>query len=439
MGEELLKFYSRKDIQKEIVSIASNREVQVWFKSSTGELVRGKRPDMVQFEGDILDLARKGATSFHLSEERWKNPLELKPGMTQKQLDDLRIGWDLVLDIDCSFLEYSKIAAKLLIDALKFHDVKNISCKFSGGSGFHIGIPFESFPDEVNNTKTKFLFPEGVRVIASYLGDMIKEHLATEILKLSTLDEISNSTNKNISELKENDTFNPYSILEIDAILISNRHMFRAPYSLNEKKGLISIPILPEKINNFKLSQAKPENIKTDISFLDSSKVKSTDATQLIVQAFDWSSRQPREEFKIKQTRDYQLPTIAIKEEFFPPCICSILTGLKQDGRKRSIFILINFLKQMGWSLEDIETILLKWNQRNYQPLQEGYIRSQINWHKKQNQTILPPNCDNQSYYKGLALCNNKDTLCNKIKNPVNYVNRKLRIIKQNQPKKRKK
>lgn len=438
MGEEILKFYSRRDIQKEIVSIASNREFQVWFKNSNGEIIRGKRPDIIQFEGDILELAKQGATSFHISEERWKNPLELKPGMTQKQLSDLRIGWDLVLDIDCNFLEYSKIAANLLIDALKFHNVKNISCKFSGNSGFHIGVPFESFPDEVNNTKTKFLFPEGVRVIASYLRDMIKEHIATGILELNTLDEISKSTQKTLLELKENNNFNPFSILEIDAILISNRHMFRAPYSLNEKKGLISIPILPERINNFKLSQAKPENVKTDTKFLDYSKVNSADATQLIVQAFDWSSRRPKEKVEVKKTTDYQIPKMAIKEDLFPPCVLSILKGLKEDGRKRSVFILINFLKQMGWSLEDIEKLLLEWNQRNYQPLQEGYIRSQINWHKRQNQNILPPNCDNPSYYKSLALCNNKDPLCNKIRNPVNYVNRKLRILKQNEPKKKK-
>jgi hypothetical protein len=32
----------------------------------------------------------------------------------------------------------------------------------------------------------------------------------------------------------------------------------------------------------------------------------------------------------------------------------------------------------------------------------------------------LPPNCDNESYYKGLGLCH-PDSLCHKIKNPANY------------------
>ena len=54
--------------------------------------------------------------------------------------------------------------------------------KFSGGSGFHILVPYESFPLNVNNFETKFLYPEGVRVIASYLKEMIYSHLSEQIL-----------------------------------------------------------------------------------------------------------------------------------------------------------------------------------------------------------------------------------------------------------------
>ena len=134
-----LQFYARKDIQKEILKDAKDREVSFKF----GDKGFGKRPDVLQFEGDVFELAKQGVTSFHISEERWSNPLDLNTGMNRKDLDELRIGWDLILDIDGPF-EFSQVAAELLVDALKFHDIENLAVKFSGNKGFHLAIPFES-------------------------------------------------------------------------------------------------------------------------------------------------------------------------------------------------------------------------------------------------------------------------------------------------------
>ena len=92
---------------------------------------------------------------------------------------------------------------------------------------------------------------------------------------------------------------------------------------------------------------------------------------------------------------------------------------------------MINFLKKAGWSLDDIKKELLQWNKKNYDSLRDGYILSQINWHKRQKENILPPNCKNESYYKGMAVCE-KDNLCLKIKNPVNYSRRKVFFNKNN-------
>src|SRR3989344_9489001 len=114
----LLKYYSRKDIQQELLRLSKNREIAVNF-SDKGF---GKRPDILQYENDILELVKKGATSFHFSEEHWTNPLLLKPGMTKNELDKLRTGFDLILDIDGPF-EYSQIAAYLVVEALKFHNI----------------------------------------------------------------------------------------------------------------------------------------------------------------------------------------------------------------------------------------------------------------------------------------------------------------------------
>lgn len=430
----MLSYYSRKDIQKQIIKTAKNREVGTQFFPKGF----GKRPDILQFCSDIQELAKQGATSFHISEERWKDPMRLKSGLTTRQLDDLRIGWDCIIDIDTDFLDYSKITAELLIEALKHYGIKNYSIKFSGRSGFHIGLPFEAFPEKVHNLPTKELFPEGVRTIASFLKNMIEPLLTERILSLNTLKEIEKSSGIKKTKLIKNNQLDPFSLVDIDSVAISSRHMIRAPYSINEKSSLVSIPI--KNIKNFKLSQAKIKNVEAELSFLDSSKIEKPEATQLIIQAFDrkksietkgLSSPQNEEEAQntIRKQQD-SIPKIAIKSDF-PPCINIILQGLKEDGRKRAVFILINFLRNMGWKTEDIQKELLKWNQKNYEPLREGYVLSQISWSKRNMQNILPPKCDHESYYKTIGCCA-PDNWCSKIKNPIQYPKYKIRIINQN-------
>src|SRR3989344_6988039 len=201
---EIIKFYSRKDIQREILDLCKDKEIAVKF----GDKGFGKRPDILQFESDVKELAKQGATSFHCSEELWKDPLQLKPGMTRGQMDILRTGFDLVLDVNCKFIDYSKIAAYIIIEALRFNGIQNIGCKFSGGSGVHIAIPFESFPQIVNNVDTKLQFPEIPKAVANYIKSLIKPHLTKEILNLSSLDEIASSLNKQKKDLLENKELN---------------------------------------------------------------------------------------------------------------------------------------------------------------------------------------------------------------------------------------
>ena len=139
---------------------------------------------------------------------------------------------------------------------------------------------------------------------------------------------------------------------------------------------------------------------------------------------------------KNNSNKNFSVPKIAIKnEELFPPCVKLMITGVKEDGRKRAVLIMINYFKSLGWTLEDIENYLIEWNKKNYEPLREGYIKSQINWQKKNNMNVLPPNCDNPSYMKGIGVCK-PDNFCRLIKNPAQYTLKKLRI---DENKKRKK
>lgn len=488
-----LRHYKRSDIQKEMIATAQDREVAVRFGKGFG-----KRPDVLSYPNDVLEFAKKGASSFHVSEERWSNPLRIETGMRPEELEELRIGWDLVLDIDCPVWKLSKIITYLMIRALRDHGIKSISLKFSGNKGFHIGVPFEAFPASVHGKPTRSLFPEGPKKIANYLLDYIGENLisVTDDQKIFfdrfefTIKELMELTGKSLDELtlgrkekkaegieyicercghtlKEEDVaefrkcpacgfimkrmgsarasapntrkFDPLSIIEVDTLLISSRHLYRMAYSLHEKSGLVSLPIDPDDLLSFRREMARPGDVEVkSIRFLDSSHSKGDEARMLIVEAFDHQaerlSRTP-EEKEIKHVEFEEL-TQAAPEEMFPPCIKLLAKGV-QDGRKRAVFILINFLTSVGWDHDKVEKYLKEWNKRNREPLREVYWRSQLRYHKQQNKKILPPNCDNQAYYIGLGVCK-PDSLCKRIKNPVNYTRIRWRSFSQDTQRKKK-
>jgi len=436
LRDKLLKlareYYSRKDIQKYLALESQGREVIPYY----GEDRFGRRPDTIEYMNDIKTLAEKGATSFHFSEELWKNPLELSTDLSQEQINNLREGWDLILDIDCKFIEYSKITAEMLIEALHFCNVKNIGIKYSGNKGFHIGVSYKAFPLETHKIKVKNFFPEGPRTIAAYLKSLISKKLAEKILEISTLDAISKSYNKTQQELLEKGEFNPFSIIEIDTVLISPRHLLRMPYSLHEKTGFASIVLTYAQLKKFNPAWAKPSRVipKKFIPEPDENEAK-----ELLLRALDWKAeidkkKDREEELVVNRKRtmgDMKSDASILKDVssvMYPPCIQKALAGMKQDGRKRALFVMLNFFKSIGVSNEEIKQKIDAWNKLNYKPLREGYILAQLSWFSK-HKAMLPPNCD-KGYYKDTAICV-PDFLCGKIKNPVNYTKRKHNLENQ--------
>lgn len=175
-----LSYYSRPDVRKAIFEFSKNREcVPRYFEGF------GKRPDAFQYESDIIELAKKGATSFHCSEELWSEPLELSTGMKDEDIKKLRIGWDMVLDVDSKYLDYSKIYAEIVVDVLKAHGIKNIGVKFSGSKGWHIIVPWKAFPKEISGKKTSEMFPEWPRLICAYINSKISEELKKRVIDIS--------------------------------------------------------------------------------------------------------------------------------------------------------------------------------------------------------------------------------------------------------------
>ncbi|MEM5869957.1 MAG: hypothetical protein QXR09_02195 [Candidatus Aenigmatarchaeota archaeon] len=430
--QRVWNWYSRESVLKALVEAAKNREVVAVYRDG----VFGKRPDMIQYMQDVLQSVAKGAISFHGSLERWQQPMKLDVGLTRAQLDALRIGWDVLFDIDVDDFEIAKITVKHLIEAFKDHGVSSYSVKFTGGSSFHVGIPFEALPEKINSQPTAAQYPEILQKIIEYVKWYIKDQLKEEISTLAKPEEIASRIGKPVREITENGEISPFKIISMD--IFGSRHLFRLPYSLHEKTLNVSLPIKPEYVEKFEIQQASPEKAKVEEKFLVP-KSSLHDAEVLVIEALDWSSKHlvERKEEIPKPVLKKKIKTIP--EEYFPPCLKNILQGLN-DGRKRSLFVLINFLKNVGWSLDKIENKVMEWNSKNVPPLRNSYLRTQLRWHFRQERNLLPPNCDNENFYKAIGICKPDEFCTNKsdkitIKNPVNYPFKRLKIKKKRRKK----
>jgi len=387
-------YYSRKDVQEALIEVAKDREIVGVF--SNGNF--GKRPNVLMYPNDI-------------------------------QLDKIRIGWDLIIDPDCPDFEIAKLTTRVILKTLDDHGIKNYSLKLTGGKSFHIGLPFGVFPEKINFQETNKLYPELPQKIIEYLKDYIKEQLKEEILALDNPLSIEERFEKYIAEITDKDGLDPLKVVQIDSMLVSSRHMFRLPFSLHEKSLLVSLPIDSSQLEKVKKEDAEPSKVKIDTKFLER-KSSLKEANTLVIEAMGWSSRH-----KIVEERvPYKGPKRKIKEfneNFFPPCILKILNGMS-DGRKRSVFILNNFLRNMGWTPDKIEKKLIEWNKKNKPPLPERYIRTQYRWHNRQKRNILPPNCEHQNFYVSMGV-HLPDEVCKgwtkevTLKNPVNYPFRKIK------------
>jgi DNA-directed RNA polymerase subunit RPC12/RpoP len=493
-----LAYYARADIRKAMFEFSKHREcVPRYFEGF------GKRPDSFQYDSDILELAKKGATSFHCSEELWKDPLELSTELKEEEIKKLRVGWDLLIDIDCKYIEYSKKAANAIILALKNNNVENIKVKFSGGKGFHIILPFKAFPEEMSGKKTLEMFPEWPRLICQYLKEESREFLEKDLYSSEDFNVLSKLKKgircercKNMSEKLESITFvcpgcktemqnlsstferkrkircpnchkemaefekaplykcntcqldskrNPenfnegfervdiFEVLGLDVILVSPRHLFRMPYSLHEKTALASVVVNPEDLLNFDmLRDADPLKVKS-LNFIPD--CKPGEAKELLRKSIEFKPiekqktleeiKNPKNPEANKNLGNKKFNDITIKNltpDLYPPTIQKILAGLKSDGRKRALFILLSFFKSLKLSNEEIESQINAWNIKNHEPLKSGYIKSQLIWYSRAKESRLPPNFD-KLYYKEIGFPPTPEELA--AKNPVSWVIKK--------------
>ncbi len=513
-------YYSNPKIQEAILEFSRGREVVPRYFEGFG-----KRPDVIQYSSDIIGLMKKGATSFHASEEIWHDALKIDSNMRPDEMNDLRKSWDLVIDIDPNYkyLDLSKLLTMLILRALENHGVGNYKIKFSGNKGFHIIVSGNAFPKEFDGKKMNESFPHWPRAICEYLMHCVKKDYSKGVLdvmgNIETIKRVTNLVEKDFLESSCPKCGKPskkgvlvslkcpqckntiqrkdlkltkrklscpqdrcYGILEIvqqedffqcdnceglssidktetsgkykatytkeankskeymddfseevlgekfgssDLVLVSPRHLFRMPYSLHETSSLASVVIEKNEIENFHPPRdADPLRVQIR-DFLP--KNFENEGEKLLIQALQWKKENTsKEELAQKKKYEYKgkIEISGVKEEDFPKPIKKLLKGLK-DGKKRGLFILLTFLKSLNFSPEFINDRVRTWNKLNDLPLKEGYVKSQIDWHLKQRKQILPPNYDNDSFYKDLGLLDEKPIVKNPIVEVLRYARRK--------------
>ncbi len=410
---EVIDYYKQEEILESILQVSKNREVG-------GTLYNGRytsRPNVLQYKNDLMGLVKKGVVAFHASVERWKNPMKLDTKMRKDDMNRLRNGWDLILDIDSDMgLEAAKLAAKRIIQVLEDYKIEDYGLKFSGRRGFHICVPWRAFPKKVDFEDTSNQFPEIPQAVASYIREKIKPLLLQDLIELKgSFHELSQDIEGHVDRLT------PFVFVEVEKDW-GKRHLFRMPYSLHDSTWLVSYPLKKEELDGFEMEDASPGRVELGREFFKN--VERACAKDLVVDAVNWMSKK-RERKEDKEEVEKIKPTDPIPEDRFPPCIKNILDGIP-GGRKRSVFVLITFLRRMGWDWEKVEERLGAWNDKNDPPLQENYINTQLKWFKRQERDLVSPSCDNGMYYRSFGVCS-PDKKCKqgtdeiKIKNPVVY------------------
>ncbi|MFB6174668.1 MAG: DNA primase small subunit domain-containing protein [Candidatus Nanohalobium sp.] len=403
---KIRQYYEQDELADKFLELAEYREIAPTYPNGYG-----KRPDAINFRGDFEDLVKNGAVAFHASVERWRNPLLID---NVSNLDDLRTTWDLVMDIDCDYsFELAKETAELLIEELRQHGIDNISIKFSGNRGFHIGVRGEAFPQNINDEGFKDLYPDLARGIVDYLREQLKEQMIEKVEEYGYR-----------GEMETDEGLDPYQVSDIENDW-GQRHLFRMPYSLHDGSWLVSLPIRPEEIEGFEKEQARMENVDFEVDFLKT--FEEGEAKNLAIQAMDFiqERRKKKQEERFSEDREFSRPEDAIPEKYFPPTIKNILEGL-EDGRKRGLFILINFYRTVGYSWEEIESKIWQWNERNKEELREAYVKGQLNWHRDRDEDVPPPNYDANGYYRDMQVYEG-DNLEEQVPNPVSYAFRQAK------------
>jgi len=427
------KVYSNKEIRELLYNFFSHREVMV--RTAQNKVIR---PAPVINEADIMALVNIGAISFHASIDKYDQE---RIGEGTYNI----VGRDLVVDIDIKYLpkdlgyEHPYELAKEIVKVMYDHVLSRMHCKslwikYSGNRGFHIVIPYEEIPKTILGLP----FNEYALVFHRSLLLLLK-YIAYSYLEDSVL-------------MDTRETVTSEDIVDIDLQIASPRHMIRAPYSVHEKTGLVSVVVPIKGLMSFDIESAKPPI--DEIIPLPSEYIENNEFIEdILVYTFIVSSS----EFRLENVfRELSLKKLAKKirtrhayyrkklskinyEDIYPPCVRRMLEGL-EDGRKRSLFHLTTFFKAIGLPADEVLLKLKEWNQKNKEPLSDKMIEYTVKYHYDENRKYLPYSCQRIKEEFGDTICK-PDKYCKlyQVKHPLSYFYKRLRdILSENEGQKHK-
>ena len=269
-----------------------------------------------------------------------------------------------------------------------------------------------------------------IRCLSGKCGGLLdveesKEYYFCENCKDFENEKISLDSDKNPEMFEQFREIPAEEIANLDLVLVAPRHLFRMPYSLHEKTALASVVILKEELKNFNLMDADPLKAKFRKYMPNNEK---DEARRLLSAALEWKKNRAviekdNDSKKYGENRVYdEIKVTGVTEDMFPEAIKKLMKGL-QEGKKRGLFILINFLRCLNFSEDYVNIKVKEWNEKNEPPLKEGYIKSQIEWTFRQKKKIMPPNYANANFYKDLGLIEKLPDA----KNPIVEVLRNMR------------
>ena len=224
--EEVLAYYGleRQDIAEALFRYGSERKVTM--TDDPGTLGRGGGETGFRSTDEILNRAKQTLDGMEGKVPRrypaFHGTLARYPaagGIIKRG----QKGADVVFDIDVkgNYKEAFKEGRKIL-DFLDSYNAP-YRIKFSGGSGPHIIIPYEAFPESLLNGR---------------------------------FDRVHSLLFKTISSRSRAG--------HIDGSFTSMGHFYRMPYSLNENSGMASLPLRREQYDDFTPSMAEISNVQVD-------------------------------------------------------------------------------------------------------------------------------------------------------------------------------
>ncbi len=209
-------WYLREDFLEMVQPWLWGREL--WFGKGTPRPL--KADSLEEFKGLVGKYAKEKASPFFISTQVFSNPLKLE----EAGPDKLRVNWDFFLDLDSEKFEDAKRAAVKALKTLEHFHVKDYVLKFSGRRGFHLILPGLTL-DIFEAGQYRLAYPQLAVNLAKFFEIVINE-----------------------------------PTVKVDIQVYQPRQMMRAPYSIHEETGLVSVPV--ENPLEFKVENSKVENVR---------------------------------------------------------------------------------------------------------------------------------------------------------------------------------